>query len=272
MKLVLFKSLVLLVFLLSFVSVAHAGFFLVLPFEQKVLNGDIVELGSVSSGETFELSISDESMLESGARWELVEASLDALPTGWKANAPAGAGKRLLLRVFVPKSALPNIYTFRVAAANDSVGAKEEFTARVRVRDGLLSVAINNPGLNLFPFVSEKVVYNVVLRNDSIAPHSVKVYSSLPREWYNGFGVVVPAKQTVNVKFEVVPQVVGKKDFRIIVFSDLAQKEVSSLGSSLVVRPTLVGTLAAPSNGFPFFSASLGAFYFFDSFVFSFLK
>src|SRR3989344_2040404 len=145
MKLVMFKSLVLLVFLLSFVPLAHAAFFLVLPFEQKGPSGDIVELGSVSSGETFELSISDESMLESGARWGQVEATPGALPTGWKAEAPVGSGKRLLLRVFVPKSALPNIYTFKVAAINGEVGVREDFTARVRVRGGLLSVAINNP-------------------------------------------------------------------------------------------------------------------------------
>ncbi len=267
----MFKSLFL-VALLAFLPLVHADFFLVLPFEQKLFGGDIVDIGAVSSGETFEVSISDETFFESGVRWSKVEISQGALPVGWVVLAPNVFEKRFLLKISVPKNALPNIYSFKVLASNESLGLSEEFTVRVLVKENLFSAAINNPALNQFPLAGEKVVFDVVLRNDSIASHSVKVFSSLPRDWFEELQVVVGSGQTVNAKFEVFPKVVGKRDFKIIVSSNLSQKEVAALGSSVMVRPTIIGKLSAPENGYPFFSFSLGAFYFFNSFLFSFFS
>lgn len=264
------KSLILIAVFVVLAPCVFADFAVVYPFEQKISGGSTVDIGEVSSGETFEIIVSDESFLGQDARWESVFVGSDGLPTGWVVENPLPMEKRLSLKISVPPSALQNTYSVKVTGLNSVVGLREEFTARVRVRENLLHVAVDSPGLNQFPFTGEKVVYNLVVRNDSIAPHSVKVFSDLPKNWFDEVFVEVPPKETKKIVFGVVPQFEGKKDFEINVFSVQKQKVVLGFDFSLGVKPTLFGKFSSPKNGFAFFSFSLLPFYFFDSFVFSF--
>ncbi|MBI2598044.1 MAG: hypothetical protein HYW50_02510 [Candidatus Diapherotrites archaeon] len=265
----MFKALFfLLFFTLQFLG-AHADFFLVEPFEQKILDGGAAEIGVVSGGETFEIIVAAESSLGEGIFWNSLSVDQSTLPTGWTFLSQSPSEKRLVLAVTVPVGAQKNIYNLQIVAASDALGFSESFTARVRVRDDLLKVAINNPSLNQFPLNGEKTVYNIVLRNDSIAPNSLKISSTLQTDWFEVVSVEVAPKETLNASFEVILQTEGKKDFEIKVFSDTSQKEISSFKSTLVVRPTLFGKLSAPQKGFPFFSFSIAPFYFFNSMIFS---
>ena len=265
----MFKGLFLTIFVIFFFSSANADFFLVSPIEQQLFDGGTVDLGDVSSGQFFEIIISNESAIGQDIRFQKAIVMQDALPSGWSVENSKEGEKRLVVKVFVPKTALPNIYQLKVTGINNEFGLQEEFTVRVRIKEGLLRVAINNPTLNQFPQVGEEIAYNIVLINNSIAPATIKVNSTLPSEWFTEKEIKVAPKETINTSFKVVPLVAGRKDFKIIVFSNAAEKEIASFDSSLNIRPTLLGKFSAGTRGLPFFSFSFFTFHFFNSFIVS---
>ena len=258
------KPLFLLALLVLF-PLALADVLMISPFEKTLSVGDVVELGSIAPGESFELIFSDESLLGQEIMWSKASVKQSSLPAAWTAIDSEEGKKRLVVLVSVPAAAKPNVYQFKVALSNDDFQLSEEITAKIDVKKGLIKAVIDEAELNQSPMVNEKVKFNIVLTNSSISDHRVKVKSTLPFNWFEEKEFIVPAKQVVEQQLLVAPRVFGRKAFSFSVVSELNGEHISSFDSVLSVKPTLKGKFASSISGFPFFTVTLLPYHFFNA-------
>ncbi len=260
----MFKRLLLLFCVLLLFSTAYGAVYLVEPVDRKVLpsSSEVFSFGKVAKGETMRLVIKKKSDLSFD--WAILSVDSSLLPPGWKVDSIA-EDKSLIAEITVPRNAEVSTQQIKFTASNPAEPVlSETFYASVLVQENLLDASVEE--LSQETVLGEVEKFNLVLNNDSIASHRVKVRSSLPSYWFSSQTVVLEPKQAKNVELSVVPYAYGEKNFQFEVLS-LENSKTFSFPARLSVKPTLSGMYLASFGGFPFFSPGMLPFYLLNGFL-----
>ncbi|MBN2067274.1 MAG: hypothetical protein JW744_02300 [Candidatus Diapherotrites archaeon] len=242
----------LLAFLLVLAQGSIAAIFLVEPVDQMLESNDTVAFGKVAAGETLRVIVEKKSGL--AAEWNEISVNQLLLPAGWSAKS-IETDKTLIAEISLPRKAEVSTQRIEFTVSNKASPLfSETFYGGVSVRDGLLTVSIDN--LDQGVVVGHTASFRLTASNDSIAPHAISVESSLPRYWFSPISVSVPAGGKSELDLNVDALAYGKRGFIFKVKSEL-NDESSSFPASLEVSPTLRGKFFSGLVGFPFFSPSL---------------
>src|SRR3989338_1641964 len=261
-----------LVFPLTFIllsALVSAEIGLVSPVEYKASHQETVALGSLQAGETLELIVSRSTGPES-VPWKQAIVEPKFIPVGWRAEDYGLVGKIFLVKIFVPLTALPGEYSFRVKLLSGSEDySNEVFDALIQVERGLVKANIAN--LKRLTAQDQPVSFKLSLLNDSIAQHSVSVESTLGLNWFKPVQLSLKPRSTLDYTLTVNPVVASRAPFSFSVRSLVSSQPVNRFDAVLEVRPTLQGKLEAASYGFPFYTYSLAPFYFLNALLAPFL-
>ena len=248
----LFKRLLVLFCLLLLVFPAYATVYLLEPVDQTLSAGEAVSFGKIARGETLKVVVKKKSDLAS--EWTSLSVDEQLLPDGWSVES-VETDKTLIVHVSVPKNAPISTqrirFTVSSAAAEMFDGA---FYATVSVQENLLSASIEN--LAKAAVFDTETKFSLVLSNDSVADHSVRIESSLPGYWFSSKTVELKPHETKVVELPVFPKSYGEKNFSFIV-SSLKNSKRFSFPAKLNVKPTLAGMYQTSIGGFSFFSPGM---------------
>jgi hypothetical protein len=247
---------------LALFSQGYADVFLLEPIETVLEAGGETDLGNVAAGETFKFVIQKKTGL--GSEWNSLQVDLQTIPTDWIAE-PGSTDKTLFVLVTLPEAAEESVQriTFSVVDGSGPFSS-ENILAYVTVKENLLDVSIDR--LKQDAMVSEESKFRLLLNNESIAKHSVKISSDLPEYWFKPIVVEVAPLQTLEVDLLVYPKRYGARQFSFTVSSELNSFE-KSFDAGLNVFSTLRGKLASPVSGFPFFTPSLLPHFLINAFI-----
>ncbi|MFH1587410.1 MAG: hypothetical protein ABID38_06130 [Candidatus Diapherotrites archaeon] len=245
-------SFVVFVFLLA-ISV-QASIQLVAPVEGIMEANSTVDLGKVQPGETIILRISTSSGSEE--RWEQAIVKKDSLPDNWIAKDSAEGEKTIAVEISVPKNARQELYNFSVELSNPRARiTPEKINLRVLVEEGLISSSVSSNTLTTD--VGNEASFQIILVNDSVASHRVRISSPLPESWFSAEEIELMPKETAKIELGVTPQVYGAKGFRFSVTSLENGKNLGDFEMQIRARPSLPGKFSAANEGLPFFTFSL---------------
>ena len=235
---------------------------LVSPLEKFVSENQAIELGSVQAGETIELIFSS----NSGALRPWVSASASSLPIGWNAEQLAQPGNKntLILQVMVPKESDAGAFMFK-ALLQDEAGNSQEASFLAFVEEGLLTAQVDS--IKKTALAGEQIPFTFQLNNNSIAEHSITLYSSLPLTWFKPETIIVKPKSSKQFSTAISPKSYGEKKFSFYLKSNLNAKTLQEISPRVEVKPTLKNKYEAALYGFPFFTPSLIPYYIFNSFI-----
>lgn len=260
------RFLVFLFAILSFLSSASALVSLVSPVAQQLEPNSSFSLGSIMPGETLELVFSNDD--GKNGVWNKVEIAEGSLPSSWIVKEPEVFAESLAISIMVPTTEVEKLQSIRVrlSDARNPLHA-QEVSLKVLVKNDLLSASFS-PLQESVP-LGKRALYKLVLVNNSLAPHTVAVRSSMPSFWFQPLAVTLPPKPNPAARqefqLEVYPKAYGLKNFSFFVDSALNEKRLASVPFDLLVRPTLAGKFQSALFGFPFFSPNLSPFYFFNA-------
>ncbi len=260
----LFKRLLVPFCLILLVSSAYATIYIVEPVDKAVkpTDSETLEFGKIARGETLRVVVKKKSDFET--RWSSLSVDKSLLPAGWQIQ-PLEEDKTLIVNVAVPKNAEISTQRIKFVASSPSGQVfNESFYATVSVKDSLLSASIESLGQE--SILGEDTTFGLVLINDSIAEHSVRVESSLPDYWFSPMEVRLKPHETKQVQLVVSAHSYGEKNFSFTVSSLLNEKKFS-FPAKMNVRPNLVGMFQAPFAGFSFFSPSMLTYYLLNGFL-----
>ena len=192
------------------------------------------------------------------------------LPESWKVVDSTPFAETMILKLTIPaeqeetaQNLKINFLNFRDEKTNDS------FSATLFVKKKLITASIM--GLQKETRVNEPVDYILSLSNDSIADHTVRISSTLPKYWFEDRIIVLKKKTSKDsvqeIRLSVLPRAYGNKDFSFKISSELTGKEIDSFNARLKVNPTLKGKYAAALYGFPVFTPTLVPYYLINSFL-----
>lgn len=260
----LFKRILVLFCLLTLVGMAFADVYLVEPVDKTVkpTDSDALFFGKVAGGETMNVVIKKKS--GTGPEWDSFSVDLSILPQGWGSKI-VETDKTLIAMISIPRNADTSTQRIKLTARNSSEPAFDQsFYATVSVNDSLLDASFENLGLDAV--VGEPAKFALVLNNDSIAPHTVSVESTLPSYWFPARAIELAPLETKTVELDVMPYYYGEKNFSFNVHSALNGKSFS-FPAKLSVKPTLAGMYRAGMAGFPFFSPGTLPYYIISGFL-----
>ena len=236
------------------------------PVESTLDNGASIQAGFISPNQTFELIFSDNSGF--GFEWNRLNIPQESLPSSWKLVGTEITDTSLIAKIKVPKNAQPNFYVLNLDFSNtEQPSIKESVNVQVVVKQNLLEVSFARQSEESFSVVGGQVLYTAVISNASIAPHELKLISTLPSNWFTEKTLIVKPNSNLEEDLIVVPQVYGKTNFSFQADSASEGVVIKTFSSELNVRPTLKGKFASTFSGFPFFTFSLLPFQLLGSFI-----
>lgn len=241
---------------------AFAGVNVVYPVKETVQDNGSVNIGSISSGETFGLAFST----SSGEGFSWTSASIDqtSLPFGWSVSPTSLNDAAITLKISVPQWTGNGSYPI-IAVLKGPSGESSSITMNLSVKENLdVSFARETQNETV---VGKKVVYRAVITNTSIAPETVKISSTLPSNWFREKTIEVKPNSSEQAVIEVEPLASGNRDFSFNAFSVQRGVFVKGFSSEMKVRPSLKGTLSSMFSGFPLFTFSLLPFQLVDSYL-----
>ena len=255
-------------FLPLFFSFALASVFLVAPVSQSIEPNSTVLLGSVMPGETLELVFSNED--GTGSYWNQVEVLRDSVPSSWPIKEPELFAESLLVSIRIPSNEVEKLQNIRLRLSDvrNPLHA-QEFSLQVLVRNDLIKSSFSPVQDSVL--LGETAVYKLVIVNNSLSAHAVRVSSSLPSFWFAPRFLFLPPKPNAGsvqeLLLEVHPKSYGARSFSFLVDSELSQKRLSVFQNNLLVKPTLEGKFQPGLFGLPFFSPNLSVFFFLNGFL-----
>ncbi len=257
--------------LLFALPVVFAGVTLVSPVPVTLPNGGSTDLGSIQPGETLELFFSLRD--GKGGFWSDAELDSGSLPDGWTLTGPERFAESLGFKVLVNpderERVVPLVFRFWKTASAGELAPSESVTVVLLVRNDLVSfqVVSENDRIRL----GDEAVFVFRAVNESLAPHSFEVSSSLANFEFRPFSVSLSGVNSDSAVFEqqlvVAPKVYGKRDFSFRVVSKENHRVLEQFNHSLIVEPTLRGKFQSGLFGFPVLAPSLNMFYFLNALV-----
>ncbi len=257
----MFKRLLLALVLLLFVSSAYSDISVLEPVKADVADEGILELGSVSCGETIEIIVKRRF---GDFYWDKIVEEQSSVPAGWSFSWEQQRDSLIIL-VSVPENAVESTQLLKIGLSSDEdIFAPAFLNARVSVKKQLLSVDMVN--LSQETMVGAPTKFGLSVSNNSIADHRLFVSSTLPSYWFEDIVLEIPAMDTTVFELELVPRSYGPREFSFRIESKL--NDFSKMfDAKLLVFQTLSGKYTSVFYGFPFFNISLLPYYFVNSFL-----
>ena len=234
---------VLLTMLLANVS---AYIYVLSPVEKRLQNNTDLPIKYVQPAETIVFQIDR----ENGFR--LWDSAIISVP--WK-NQLEVLDKTLVLKLEVPRDEPESVRNVTITLLDKESGYKERFNAAIFIKHNLVSASLreNFKECN----TNEIIAYELVLVNESLAKHAVRITSSLPKQWFDKLDVELEPKQTKIVKLSVNANAPNSRGISVYIDSLLFDKRFAELDARIRVLPTLLGKFTASYFGLPFFAFNL---------------
>jgi hypothetical protein len=219
----------------------------------------------MAPGETLELIFSN----KTGKDFSWDKAKFETkFPEKWVAVDSNSFGETLVLKLTVPPTEKETAQNIKINFLNFKDDKKNEsLNLVIFIKKKLVNVAISN--LQLETKVNEPIEYSLTLSNDSIASHSVRISSTLPKFWLDDTIINLNGKNSKDsikeIKLKITPRSYGNKDFSITVESALNGNSIDFFNARLTVDSTLKGKYAASLFGFPVLTPTLWPFYLMNS-------
>lgn len=253
--------------LLATISMAHATITVAAPIERTVPDGDVLSLGNVQPGETFDLIISRYSVGVSDKAWNDFTLTF---PAGWKSKIvdQPNNPNTIWYQVSVPDQEKTGNLNITVKGNPLQDIDSEQITLVVKITQNLLEADIDN--LLQKTAVDQPISFRARLRNNSIASSDLIIYSNLPILWYKPVTLTLAPNSEQEVVLTVKPGAYGNKMVRFSVERNNArvqERVIETFDGELVVEPNLKSKFTAPLNGFPFFTPSLLPYYLINGFL-----
>ncbi len=241
---------------------AAAAITTVAPVSKTIETGSTLEIGTIQPGETINLVLSTDTNYGKSKIW--ASASVEASPQGWKIAGDSTTSKTISLSITAPRTSPEIPRNIKIVLDNTAQHLNpEHFFAKIRVKQNLLTASISGPGRDAV--VGSSVKFKLRLINDSSAPHTVTLGSTLPESWFKPRTFEVAPKSTLDEELEVLPMVYGKRGFKFTAKSSLNNSELGAFEASLAVKPTFRSKYSPALSGFPFFSIALLPHYAFNA-------
>lgn len=255
--------------LLALFSSAYATITIASPVERTVPDGDVVLLGQVQPGETFDLIVSRYAVGVSNKAWSDFTFNW---PVGWKSiiveqrNNP----NTIWYQVSVPQEATAGTINVMVQSTPLQDNVSEQITLVIKVSDSLVQADVDN--LRQQTVVDQPISFRARVRNNSIAKTDLIVYSNLPALWYRPVTVQLPPNSEQEVVLTVKPGAYGTKpvSFSVERTNTRVREEgrlVAQFNGEMIVTPTLKSKFTSALSGFPFFTPSLSPYYLINGFL-----
>lgn len=245
---------------------AFADTSLVYPLEKTMPSGSKVDFGSISPGETLELTISNATGYGTDFVWDQAAVDSEAFPVGWASEDSKPYGPTHTVKIIIGKDTAEGSYSFKVTMANLARNIRDEsFEGSVIVRKDLHKASFSE--LSKETLVNVPVFFELTLINDSISDHLFLFSSNLPNDWMQSENILVSKKSVVTKLIEVKPLVYGYKRFKFFIDSKLTGKNLASFDAMITANPTLKNKFDVGLYGFPFFTPSIALNYFVNALI-----
>lgn len=234
-------------FLLTILLVNVSAYIYVLsPVEKKLQDKADMPIKYVQPAETIVFQIDRQN------GFGLWNSAMISVP--WK-NQLEVLDKTLVLKLEVPRNEPESARNVTITLLDNESGYKESFNAVIFIKHNLVSASLreNFKECN----TNETAAYELVLVNESLAKHAVRITSSLPKQWFDRLDVELEPKQTKIVTLNVNANASGLREFSFYVDSLLFDKRFAVLDGKIRVLPTLLGKFTASYFGMPFFAFNL---------------
>jgi len=240
--------------LFSFASALKVVF----PVEAEY-NGNSIELGKISPGQSFELIVFDE-------RFNGLE--VESPFSDWSQES-VFEGKNISIKLNIPLDASLGTKKISFTSFNSDSGLTESFDVLINIQNDLWSVNVSD--LDKKTKVNSDTEYLVIFSNESIGEQKISVYSDLPSFWFKPQTFEVNAKSILKESINITPKHYGQRQFNFLFKSDVSGEEIK-FNSKLSVESSILSKYSAPLYGFPFFTPSFFPYYLVESFVGFFLE
>jgi hypothetical protein len=232
---------------LSFASALKVVF----PVEAEVFESSVVELGSISPGQTFELIVFGE---------RFTGLKVNGSFSSWAKKSEFN-GKNISIKLAVPENVSLGAKKISFTAFNQE-GDSFSFDVLINVKKDLWSVSV--PELSKTAKVNSLTQYDLVFYNESIGEQLIAFSSSLPSFWVKEKTFVVEPKSVLRDSIYLVPRNYGQRDFTFS-FKSNYSGERKNFRARLFVESSLSSKYSSVSYGFPFFTLNLFPYYLVES-------
>ncbi len=232
-------------FLILLLLNVNAYIYLLSPYEKKLTFDETLVLKYVQPGETLVLQIDRENGI---SKWSSAK-----ITSKWQSTYEL-TDKTLVIKLKIDPKETQTLQNVRITLSDPS-GYEEGFDVAVFIKKDLIKASLKS-NFNECK-VGETASYEIVLVNESLAEHSVRITSSLPKTWFDKLDVVLKPKQTKIVSLTINANSSGKRDICFYVDSLLFDKRFANLNAELAVFPTLPGKFTASYFGLPFFTLNM---------------
>ncbi len=246
-------------FLILLLSIATAKVEIKKPIKAVIEENELIELGEIGIGEKFELIISTEAF---PYKWD--SAIVENLPKDFTQKTNFYA-ETLGIEIGIPVNAEIGVRNFKVKVSNTEHPEQfEAFNAIVTIKKNLISARVSP--ISQETTVGEKALFKMVILNDSIASHKLRISSNLPQYWFNDMVLEIKPKSSKSIDLEVNPKYYGKRGFSFFIQS-LQSPSSQEFNAELSINPTFKSKYLNSLYGFPFFTPTLSLFYLVNSFI-----
>lgn len=240
------KRFIFVLLLALLVTDVSAYIYVLSPIEKKLQDNADLPIKYVQPAETIVFQIDRQNGF---GLWDSAMISVS-----WK-NQLEVLDKTLVLKIEVPKNEPESARNVTITLLNKESGYRESFNAVIFIKHNLVSASLRENFRECN--TNEIVAYELVLVNESLAKHAVRISSTLPKQWFNKLDIELEPKQTKVVTLSVSANAPGLREFSFYIDSLLFDKRFAELDAKIRVLPTLFGKFTASYFGAPFFAFNL---------------
>ncbi|MCD6478894.1 MAG: hypothetical protein J7L44_03340 [Candidatus Diapherotrites archaeon] len=235
---------------------ASAYIYMLAPREATLQNNESTPLKYVQPGETLVFVINRKS---DSLVWDSINVS-----TSWP-SAYEVLDKTITVRLTIPSDEQAELKSIKFTLIDNESGVEENFDAVVFLRHDLIEASLAKSFVECQADSIAK--YELLLRNNSLAEHTIEIKSSLPETLFEGTTITLRPNESRALELEVSPGTAGFKEFKFYVDSTLFDKRFAELNAEMRALPSLQTKYTASLYAIPFFSFSLLPSYLLNAFL-----
>ncbi|HSB47198.1 MAG TPA: hypothetical protein VLD37_04225 [Candidatus Bilamarchaeum sp.] len=233
------------------------------PATANVQSGDIIDLGTIGPGQTVDILI-DPKVTSGGLHGEggFYDAAVaEQLPRGWAATDSKLYQRPLQVTITANPDAPEGNYTMLVKVLDENDGEKLgniTLTVKVRVVWDVMDFDVDPPYKTVGP--GQPARFALTISNKGSASDAFEISSTGSKMWEFRKHVLVPAKTTKTIYYEVVGEEEETIKTNLKVVSLASSNIAEEKNVTLTIKSDLIGDYKATNNGviiFPIFEAPI---------------
>lgn len=240
---------------------------MVSPVEKEINNGDIVYIGVIGPGQT--LSILIKPHVTSGGLFgqggDYDNATVSALPNGWKGQGSEFYGDPLQVKITADKNAAEGDYYTNITISDELGGEKLgniTYTVKIKVQWNVMQVEVSPQVVKVGP--SQPARIYITVKNTGTASDTFEINGQGLKRWEFSKNVYLAPGNSKTIPWEIVENEQETYSGTINVFStsspDIVKYEKNITVN--VVPQSIFGDYKATNNGiivFPIFESLIYA-------------